>query len=149
VIAGHQQLILRARARGLKVYGGTLTPVARTGAIEAGRQAVNSWIRTGGAYDAVIDFDAAVGDPDNPAALLPAFNSGDNIHPACWRVFCLALNDYQTQVVLESIGESDAQHNMYYQTQLINCDSLSNENPAAERPCKEFPLGIGIQGFPE
>jgi lysophospholipase L1-like esterase len=81
VIAGHQQLILRARARGLKVYGGTLTPVGRTGTIEAGRQAVNSWIRTSGAYDAVIDFDEAVGDPDNPAALLPAFNAGDSIHP--------------------------------------------------------------------
>jgi lysophospholipase L1-like esterase len=81
VIAGHKQLILRARAQGLKVYGGTLTPAGRTGTIEAGRQAVNSWIRTGGAYDTVIDFDAAVGDPDNPAGLLPAFNSGDNIHP--------------------------------------------------------------------
>jgi lysophospholipase L1-like esterase len=81
VIAGHQQLILRARARGLKVYGGTLTPAGRAGTIEAGRQAVNAWIRTGGAYDAVIDFDAAVRDPDNPAFLLPAFNAGDNIHP--------------------------------------------------------------------
>jgi lysophospholipase L1-like esterase len=81
VIAGHQQLILRARARGLKVYGGTLTPAGRTGTIEAGRQAVNDWIRTGGAYDAVIDFDAAMRDPDNPAFLLPAFNAGDNIHP--------------------------------------------------------------------
>jgi lysophospholipase L1-like esterase len=81
VIAGHQQLILRARARGIKVYGGTLTPVGRTGSIEVGRQAVNAWIRTGGAYDAVIDFDAAVRDQDNPAFLLPAFNAGDNIHP--------------------------------------------------------------------
>jgi lysophospholipase L1-like esterase len=81
VIAGHQQLILRARARGLKVYGGTLTPVGRTGTIEAGRQAVNAWIRISGAYDAVVDFDAVVRDPDNPGFLLPAFNAGDNIHP--------------------------------------------------------------------
>jgi lysophospholipase L1-like esterase len=81
VIAGQQQLILRARARGLKVYGGTLTPLGITGIIETNRQAVNSWIRTSGAYDAVIDFDAAVSDPDNPVTLLPAFNSGDDIHP--------------------------------------------------------------------
>jgi lysophospholipase L1-like esterase len=70
VIAGHRQLILRARARGLKVYGGTLTPVGRTGTIEAGRQAVNSWIRTAGEYDAVIDFDAAVAGKGGVAGIL-------------------------------------------------------------------------------
>ncbi|HKX28996.1 MAG TPA: SGNH/GDSL hydrolase family protein, partial [Blastocatellia bacterium] len=82
VIAGHQQLILRARARGLKIYGGTLTPAGSTGTREANRQAINAWIRTSGAYDAVIDFDAATLDPNNPAFFLPAFNSGDNLHPS-------------------------------------------------------------------
>jgi len=81
VIAGHKQLILRAHAQGIKVYGGTLTPARVTGILEADRQAINEWIRTSGEYDAVIDFDAAVRDPDNPTIILPAYNSGDNIHP--------------------------------------------------------------------
>ncbi|MBO0862124.1 MAG: SGNH/GDSL hydrolase family protein [Chloracidobacterium sp.] len=83
VIAGLKQLILRAHAKGVKVYGGTLTPVRMTGNIEAARQAINEWIRASGKYDAVIDFDAAIRDPNNPTAILPAYNigSGDNIHP--------------------------------------------------------------------
>jgi lysophospholipase L1-like esterase len=81
VIAGHKQLILRAHAQGIKVYGGTLTPVRVTGILEADRQAINEWIRASGEYDAVIDFDAAIRDPNNPSIILPAYNSGDNIHP--------------------------------------------------------------------
>ena len=67
IIAGHRQLIARVHARGLKIYGATLTPFE--GAFyfsperEVKRQAVNEWIRTSGAYDAVIDFDAATRDP--------------------------------------------------------------------------------------
>ena len=61
LIAGHKQLIERARARGLKVYGATLTPFEGaaywTAEGEAKRQALNEWIRTSKAYDAVIDFD--------------------------------------------------------------------------------------------
>ncbi len=48
---------------------------------EAIRQAVNDWIRTGGAFDAVIDFDEVVRDPRQPTRLLPAFDAGDNLHP--------------------------------------------------------------------
>jgi len=81
VSAGHKQLILRAHAQGIKVYGGTLTPVRVTGTLEADRQAINEWIRSSGEYDAVIDFDAAIRDPNNPTIILPAYNSGDNIHP--------------------------------------------------------------------
>jgi lysophospholipase L1-like esterase len=81
VIAGHKQMILRAHAQGIKVYGGTLTPVGLGGILEADRQAINAWIRTSGEYDAVIDFEAAIRDPANPMIILPAFNSGDNIHP--------------------------------------------------------------------
>jgi lysophospholipase L1-like esterase len=81
IIAGHQQLIVRAQAAGLRVYGGTLIPTGFAGTIETNRQAMNDWIRTSGAYDAVIDFDAAVRDPSNPLFILPAYNSGDNIHP--------------------------------------------------------------------
>ena len=88
VIAGHKQLIERARARGLKVYGGTLTPFEGTSFAgywtpehEAARQAVNQWIRTSNAYDVVIDFDAPVRDPSQPTRILPQWDAGDHIHP--------------------------------------------------------------------
>jgi lysophospholipase L1-like esterase len=81
VIAGHKQLVVRAHAQGIKVYGGTLTPVGVSGNLEADRQAINHWIRSSGEYDAVIDFDAAIRDPANPTFILSAYNSGDNIHP--------------------------------------------------------------------
>ena len=88
IIAGHRQIIERAHAMGLKVYGGTLTPfqaylpgVYYTPDSEAKRQAVNQWIRTGKAYDAVIDFDKALRDPNHPAKMRPAYDSGDNLHP--------------------------------------------------------------------
>lgn len=87
IIAGHSQLIARAHERGLKVYGGTITPF-RDDAFgfyspenEATRQEVNRWIRTGGAFDAVIDFDRALRDPAAPDRLLAAFDSGDHLHP--------------------------------------------------------------------
>ncbi|MEO8302681.1 MAG: SGNH/GDSL hydrolase family protein [Betaproteobacteria bacterium] len=88
IIAGHRQIIDRAHALGLKVYGGTLTPFQAylpglyyTPDGEVMRQAVNQWIRTSKAYDAVIDFDKALRDPRNPAILLAAYDSGDNLHP--------------------------------------------------------------------
>lgn len=87
IIQGHRQIIDRARALGLKVYGGTLTPFEGffpgyyTPAGEAKRQAVNHWIRTSKAYDAVIDFDKVVRDPNNPTRFLPAYDSGDHLHP--------------------------------------------------------------------
>ncbi len=48
---------------------------------EASRLAVNDWIRTGGAFDAVIDFDAITRDPSQPSWLLPDYDSGDHLHP--------------------------------------------------------------------
>jgi lysophospholipase L1-like esterase len=92
LIEGYRRLIARAHARGVRVIGATITPFA--GALrdtpirgydspgkEAVRLAVNNWIRNGGAFDAVADFDAAVRDPARPQALLPAFDSGDHLHP--------------------------------------------------------------------
>jgi len=85
LIAGHKQLIERARARGLKVYGATLTPFEGaaywTAEGEAKRQALNEWIRTSKAYDAVIDFDKVTRDPAAPTKFLPAYDSGDHLHP--------------------------------------------------------------------
>jgi lysophospholipase L1-like esterase len=85
VEAGYEQIIAQAHAAGLKIFGATLTPYQGSGyysAIgEAKREAVNQWIRTSGAFDGVIDFDAVVRDPKNPLQLNPLFNSGDNLHP--------------------------------------------------------------------
>lgn len=86
IIAGYEQIIRRAHGRGLRVIGGTLTPFegARyfTAEGERKRDAVNDWIRTSGAFDGVIDFDAAVRDPADPDRLLPAYDSGDHLHPS-------------------------------------------------------------------
>ncbi len=85
IIAGHKQLIERAHAKGLRIYGATLTPfygaAYYTTEGEAKRQAVNEWIRNGGAYDAVIDFDKATRDPDDPRKFSAAYDSCDHLHP--------------------------------------------------------------------
>jgi lysophospholipase L1-like esterase len=71
----------RARSRGLKVIGATLTPFSASGTTESKRQALNAWIRSGGAFDGIVDFDAALRAPGNPADLNPLYNSGDRLHP--------------------------------------------------------------------
>jgi lysophospholipase L1-like esterase len=85
LIAGHKQLIARAHARGLRIYGATLTPFEGapyyTPEGEAKRQALNTWIRTSKAYDGVIDFDLITRDPAAPTKFLPAYDSGDHLHP--------------------------------------------------------------------
>jgi lysophospholipase L1-like esterase len=84
LIAAHQQMIARAHARGLKIFGGTLTPYVgaryQTDMGEAKRQEINKWIRTSGAYDGVIDFDGAVRDPKQPTKALPMYDPGDHLH---------------------------------------------------------------------
>lgn len=89
LIAAHRQLIARAHARGLTIYAGTLLPFEGTTIPdyftpegEATRKAVNQWIRTSGEYDGVIDFEAALRDPKQPAKLLPEYDSGDHLHPS-------------------------------------------------------------------
>jgi lysophospholipase L1-like esterase len=85
LIEGLGQLVDRARARGIKVLGGTLMPMSglwlHNAETEATRQAVNEWIRTSGKFDAVADFDAVTRDPREPTRLSPAYDSGDHIHP--------------------------------------------------------------------
>lgn len=88
VMAGYKQLITRAHAHGLLIYGATLTPFEGTtiagyftAAGEVKRQAVNTWIRTSRAFDAVIDFDRAIRDPAHPTRMLAAYDSGDHLHP--------------------------------------------------------------------
>ena len=85
LIAAHRQMIERAHAHGLKIFGGTLTPFEGSPRFteegEAKRAALNDWIRTSKAYDGVIDFDAATRDPNQPLRFNPAFDSGDHLHP--------------------------------------------------------------------
>jgi lysophospholipase L1-like esterase len=91
LIEADQQIIARVHARGLRILGGTLTPFGGshdqfdgdygTAFGERQRQELNRWIRTSGAFDGVIDFDAAVADPANPERMLPLYDSGDHLHP--------------------------------------------------------------------
>ena len=85
LIAGLQQIIRRAHAHGIKVFGGTLTPYQGAQYYsdegETKREMVNRWIRTSGAFDGVIDFAAAVRDPSNPRRFLSRYDSGDHLHP--------------------------------------------------------------------
>ena len=87
LIAAFEQIIVRAHAHGLRVYGATITPFIGSdyyhpdAQTEADRQAVNAWIRAAGHFDAVLDFDAVVRDPEHPDRLLAAYDSGDHLHP--------------------------------------------------------------------
>jgi lysophospholipase L1-like esterase len=92
IIQGHRQLIQRAHAKGLRIFGCTLTPIEGfllpgtpiplwTPAKEAKRQTFNAWIRTSGEYDAVLDFDRVLRDPNSPSKILALYDSGDHGHP--------------------------------------------------------------------
>jgi lysophospholipase L1-like esterase len=88
LIDGQQAMIRAARARHVKVVGATITPTKGctypgydTARGEAVRDAVNEWIRTSGAFDAVADFDRALADPADPDAMRAQFNGGDWLHP--------------------------------------------------------------------
>ncbi len=88
MIAGLRQLIERAHEKGVLIFGATLTPFEGTvfkgyftPEKEVKRKAVNEWIRTGHAFDGVIDFDRAVRDPDHPDRMRADFDGGDHLHP--------------------------------------------------------------------
>ena len=85
LITGLRQLAERAHEHGIVAFGATITPFEGSMVFseegEAIRQAVNDWIRTGGAFDAVIDFEEVVRDPRQPTRLHPAFDAGDALHP--------------------------------------------------------------------
>ncbi|MEV8443889.1 SGNH/GDSL hydrolase family protein [Actinosynnema sp. NPDC051121] len=85
--AGYEQIVVRAHAHGIEVFGATLAPLGGNEAYddpgghrEASRQAVNGWIRGSGVFDAVLDFDAAVRAPDEPSRLVAAYDDGDHLH---------------------------------------------------------------------
>lgn len=84
VIAAYEQIIQQAHARNIRVYGATITPFGGSfydsPTREEARQTVNHWIRSDGQFDAVIDFDAAVRDPADPARLSAPLDCGDHLH---------------------------------------------------------------------
>lgn len=100
LIAAYEQIIVRAHAQGIRVYGATLLPFGGNagyddagGYREAARQTVNEWIRTSCRFDGVADFDLVTRDPQNPRQLLPAVDDGDHLHlnPAGYKVLADAV----------------------------------------------------------
>ncbi|KAF2834950.1 extracellular GDSL-like lipase/acylhydrolase [Patellaria atrata CBS 101060] len=91
VIQAYKQMIIRIHTFGIPVFGATITPFMAPSNVtfqpyshptrEAARQKVNRWIRTSGAFDAVIDFDKILRDPAIPQQLNPMYDSGDYLHP--------------------------------------------------------------------
>jgi len=84
MIAGYRQLIARAHAKGLKIYGATIAPYEGAAYYSAEgnavRQGINDWIRTSKEFDGVLDFDAAFRDPAKPTQMKEAFQAGDHLH---------------------------------------------------------------------
>ncbi|HEY1702231.1 MAG TPA: SGNH/GDSL hydrolase family protein [Trebonia sp.] len=93
----YEQLIAIAHAHGIKVIGATLQPTEGTGGWTAEgnalRESVNNWILTSGAFDGTADFSTVLEDPASPSQLLPAYDSGDHLHP----------NDTGYQAIADSI----------------------------------------------
>ncbi|WP_373559843.1 SGNH/GDSL hydrolase family protein [Bordetella genomosp. 10] len=140
LIAGYEQLIARAHARGVRVIGATLPPFE--GALpgtpladyyqpekDALRQALNAWIRGSRAFDAVADVDAALRDPAHPARLAPRFDSGDHLHPGD------AGNRKMAEVILPAVLDRGTLHGD--QADFFSAAALSvasHENSGSERP---------------
>jgi lysophospholipase L1-like esterase len=84
MIAGYKQLIERAHAKGVKIYGATIAPYEGAMYYSAEgnevREAINKWIRTSGAFDAVLDFDAVFRDPAKPTQMTTPLQAGDHLH---------------------------------------------------------------------
>jgi lysophospholipase L1-like esterase len=96
--SAYEQLIGIAHAHGIKVIGATLQPDEGAGYWTAQgntlREAVNNWILTSGAFHGTADFSTVLEDPANPEEPLPAYDSGDHLHP----------NDAGYQAIADSIN---------------------------------------------
>ena len=99
LIQAFEQIITRVHTFGIPMFAATITPFGSNdpyddgGLREASRLAVNKWIRTSGAFDAVLDFDAAVRDPKNFTQLDPTIDVGDHLHmtPAGYKRVAAAI----------------------------------------------------------
>lgn len=92
LIWAYQQIVARVHAQNIPIFAATITPFGTLPTSnytqpysnperERTRQRINNWIRTSGVFDAVIDFDAVVRDPQNPYAIASQYDSGDHLHP--------------------------------------------------------------------
>ncbi|GAA3962276.1 SGNH/GDSL hydrolase family protein [Actinoplanes auranticolor] len=100
LLAAYDQIVTRAHARDIRVYGATITPFGGNegyddpgGLREQTRTRVNEWIRRSGRFDALLDFDAVARDPAAPRRLLPAYDTGDHLHfnPVGYRALAEAV----------------------------------------------------------
>jgi lysophospholipase L1-like esterase len=88
ILGAYEQIIVRAHTHGIKVIGATILPYTGSDyyhpgpTSEADRQEINQWIRTAGHFDAVVDFDQVMRDPNHPERLLPSYDCGDHLHPS-------------------------------------------------------------------
>jgi lysophospholipase L1-like esterase len=84
LIAGYRQIIARAHEKGIEVLGATITPYGGAAYYspegEAQREMINRWIRTSGAFDGVLDFDAVLRDPQDPTRIATGLHAGDHLH---------------------------------------------------------------------
>ncbi|MCO1579507.1 SGNH/GDSL hydrolase family protein [Crossiella sp. SN42] len=98
IIAALKQIAQRAKDRGLRVLGATITPFkgwrSYSEQLEATRQAVNRYIRNNTDYDGLIDFDATIRDPQDPQRIKPEYDQGDHLHPgdAGFKAMANAIN---------------------------------------------------------
>jgi lysophospholipase L1-like esterase len=101
IIGAYEQIVARARARGILVYGATIMPFEGFGYAdyytpenEGIRERVNAWMRTSGVFDAVIDFDAVTRDPERPSRLAASVDGGDHLHPSAegYRIMANAVD---------------------------------------------------------
>lgn len=86
LISAYEEMIKKAHSAGLIIYGATILPFKDSFYDSEDHQTirskVNEWIRTSGKFDAVIDLDLALRDPENPLKLLHEADSGDHLHPS-------------------------------------------------------------------
>lgn len=85
LINAYTLMIDKAHSRGILVYGATILPFGRsfydTSFRQKARDRVNAWIRTSGRFDAVIDFDKVMRDPNDSTLIKPGLHTGDFLHP--------------------------------------------------------------------
>ena len=137
LINAYSQMIHTAHSDGIFVYGATLTPIKGSfyysDQHEAEREKVNNWIRSSGAFDAVIDLDKAIRNPNDTLSILPKYDSGDHLHPSEEGHHQLAeAVDLSLFVGRDSLVYTDNSKTIYFEPECAtvgtNWDILSDNN---------------------
>lgn len=142
LIEAYKQMIYNAHSKGIYVYGATLLPMKGSFYYseirEAARQKVNDWIRHGGFFDAVIDFDKALRNPLDTLSLLPDADTGDHLHPneTGHRMMAEAV-DLSLFVINDSMGFKDDVNTIYFGSQCgkeeVNREKVFNHKASNEK----------------